>query len=111
MSEPTITQVGRAMWECTGAGVSRRGNSPDYARRRWEAAAANGKLRRPAKPRDRMPPAPQQWPDEPFRGQVTVLHGTAPRPALRMPMAMRLAAERAAAVQPPMRSIEGGRGE
>lgn len=105
MARPRLRKVDLGLWECSGDGVSRRAETPNEAYSRWVAVAISNLMHAPARKE-----APVQLePEEPYRGEVTIIPGMRPGNPLKLPTAMLMNIARARAAQPYTPSLSGGR--
>lgn len=102
---PRLRKVELGLWECSGEGVARRAETPNEAYSRWVAVAISNLMHAPSRKE-----APVRLePEEPYRGEVTIIPGMRPGNPLKLPTALLLNGARARAAQPYTPSLSGGR--
>lgn len=100
-ARPRLRRV-KGKWQRSDGVVTTTEHSFQGAYQAWVTKAIAHALKHTA-PATVAPPAP-------YKGEVTVVKGVYARPALKMSRALQIAAERARAVQAPIRSMLGTRG-
>lgn len=105
MGRPRLRKVDLGLWECSGDGVARRGETPSDAYNRWVNVAIKLLMNVPV----RVEAPVQLEPEQPYLGEITVVPGMRPGNPLKLPAALLLNGARARAAQPYTPSLSGGR--